>query len=650
VATLFIVSSSATATDYLVDPGNPKAYGTVQEALDAVTGQNEFNRANIFIAPGIYHEIVVVEKPHVSFIGTGLSPDATTISFRRRPISGASFDWGQIVEIRGAATAFMARNITFENTTLDQEMVQGLAVRCAGDRAIFDNVRLLGYQDTLLVDEMTRQYFRNSFITGDVDFIFGNATAIFDHCTIQSTGAGYITAASTKDATANGLIFLDCALVPGTDRDPFGSTHTFALPGTVFLGRPWLLTEPATNSSVIFIRTKMGSHVIAAGWDPWVFGGLNPAVNRDPVTRFSEFGSMDLNGRLLADSNADGTPNGRVSWADPMTAEQAENYTLENIFGPVDFWNASTQPETSGKVYESQGEPWNPVEQLALLPARPGETSQPLNISTRLAVQTGDRVLIAGFILTGTEPTKVLLKASGPSLAQANVDNALADPELDLRGPDGERIAFNDDWKSAQEAEIIATGSAPRNDREAALVLTLAPGTYTAIVNGRSSTSGVALVEVYGLSGTDAGELANISTRGFVGGGEQVMIAGFILAGGTGESTVMIRALGPSLVAAGVVDPLADPTLELHDGNGIAIASNDNWRDAQPSEIEQTGISPSDDHESAIVTTLPDGAYTAVLAGRDGGTGIGLIEIYNLGLDKNAFRPSIGRLAKRSPE
>jgi len=129
-----------------------------------------------------------------------------------------------------------------------------------------------------------------------------------------------------------------------------------------------------------------------------------------------------------------------------------------------------------------------------------------------------------------------------------------------------------------------------------------------------------------------------------------VMIAGFILAGGTGESTVMIRALGPSLVAAGVVDPLADPTLELHDGNGIAIASNDNWRDAQPSEIEQTGISPSDDHESAIVATLPDGAYTAVLAGRDGGTGIGLIEIYNLGLDKNAFRPSIGRLAKRSPE
>jgi hypothetical protein len=120
----------------------------------------------------------------------------------------------------------------------------------------------------------------------------------------------------------------------------------------------------------------------------------------------------------------------------------------------------------------------------------------------------------------------------------------------------------------------------------------------------------------------------------------------FILAGGSGESMVMIRALGPSLVAAGVGEVLADPTLELHDGNGIVIASNDNWRDAQPSEIERTGISPSDDRESAIVATLPDGLYTAILTGREGGTGIGLIEIYNLGLDKRAFRPSIGRLAR----
>jgi hypothetical protein len=647
VATLFLVSTSATATDYLVDPGNSNAYPTVQEALDAVAGQSELNRANIFIAPGVYHEVVVVEKPYVSFIGTGGSPDATAISFSR-PFVPGGIGYGQIVEIQETAVAFMARNLSFENSLPDKNLVVGVALHSSADRVVLDNVRVLGYQDTLLLDQGSRQYFRDSFITGDSDFIFGDATAVFDHCTIESTDLGWITAANTKRITAHGFVFLDCALVPGRDRDPGATDNSAAGPGTVFLGRPWLWWDPLRMPSVTFIRTKIGSHVRAAGWDPWndPAPGVNSGVDRNPLTRLSEFGSMDLNGNLLGDNDGDGRPNGRVSWADPMTVEQAANYTLQNIFGPVAFWDTTTQPQASGTVYESQGDPWNPAAQLAFLPSEPGTASQPLNISTRLGVQTGDNVLIAGFILTGTEPTKVLVRALGPSLEDAHIDDALADPVLDLRGPDGARIAFNNSWRYSQEAEIVATGIPPSRENEAAILATLAPDAYTAIVRGRGATSGVALVEIYALSSTGEAELSNISTRGFIGGGEHVMIAGFILGGGSGGSTVMVRGLGPSLAAAGISEALADPALELHDGNGVAIAFNDDWRNAQQSEIERTGIQPSDEREAAIVATLPAGPYTAVLTGQAGGTGVALIEIYNLGVDQAALRPSIAQLPR----
>jgi hypothetical protein len=386
-------------------------------------------------------------------------------------------------------------------------------------------------------------------------------------------------------------------------------------------------------SSVIFIRTKMGTHIIPAGWDPWNDPGFgaNSDADRDPLTRFSEFGSMDLNGNLLADSNGDGTPNGRVSWTDPMTADQAANYTLEHIFGPVSFWDATTQPQASDTVYESQGDPWNPIAQLAFLPTQSGAPSQALNISTRLGVATGDNVLIAGFIITGTTQKQLLLRAIGPSLTTADVDDPLADPVLELLDSAGTRIAFNNSWRYSQEADIIATGIPPTDDHEAAILTTLSPGSYTAIVRGRHGSTGVALVEVYDLSGTSTSQLANISTRGFIASGGDVMIAGFILGGGTGGSKVIVRALGPSLTAAGIAHPVDDPTLELHDGNGVAIAFNDNWRDTQQADIEATGVPPSNDREAAIVADLPPGSYTAVIADRNGGGGIGLVEVFCLG-------------------
>jgi hypothetical protein len=630
-ASFLVLPRSAKSADYFVNPSGANGYSTVQAAVDAVSAQSEFNRANIFIAPGAYHEAVVVYKPYISFIGTGGSPAETKITF---PGVVGSASWGATTEILIEATAFMARNLTFENSVADKNLGPALAVRSTADRTIFDNVRVLGYQDTLMVYDNSRQYFRDSFITGDTDFIFGDATAVFDHCTIESTDYGWVTASNTKRVTANGLIFLDCSLVAGSDRNP-GDDHTTAEAGTVFLGRPWQWWEPEAMPSVVFIRTKIGPHIITSGWDPWdVTGvpGVNPNANRDPLTRLSEFGSMDLSGNPRPDTNGDGTPNGRVSWADPMTADQAANYTLEHIFGPVDFWDATTQPETSGMVYESQGDPWNPIAQLAFLPTQPGAPSQALNISTRLGVETGDNVLIAGFIITGAASKQVLLRAMGPSLTAADISDPLADPVLELRDSTGTRIAFNNSWRYAQEAEIIATGIPPTDDHEAAILTTLSPGTYTAIVHGRSGTTGTALVEAYDLSGANSSQLGNISTRGFIAPDNGVMIAGFILAGGTGGSKVIVRAIGPSLTAAGIAHPLDDPTLELHDGNGIAIAFNDNWRDTQQADIEATGIPPTNDREAAIVADLPPGSYTAVVAGRNGGSGIGVVEVFCLGL------------------
>ncbi|HZE13620.1 MAG TPA: hypothetical protein VE086_07680, partial [Chthoniobacterales bacterium] len=222
--------------------------------------------------------------------------------------------------------------------------------------------------------------------------------------------------------------------------------------------------------------------------------------------------------------------------------------------------------------------------------------------------------------------------AMGPSLSSADIDDPLADPVLELLDSAGTRIAFNNSWRYSQEADIIATGIPPRDDHEAAILATLSPGTYTTIVRGRHQSAGVALVEAYDLSGSNGSQLANISTRGFIMPGGDVMITGFILAGGTGGSKVIVRAIGPSLTAAGITEPLDDPTLELHDGNGVAIAFNDNWRDTQQADIEATGVPPTNDREAAIVADLPPGSYTAVIADRNGGGGgIGLVEVFSLG-------------------
>jgi hypothetical protein len=250
-----------------------------------------------------------------------------------------------------------------------------------------------------------------------------------------------------------------------------------------------------------------------------------------------------------------------------------------------------------------------------------------------MLVQTGDSVGIGGIIITGNIKTKrVIFRAIGPSLTRFGVPNALADPVLELHGPAGFTTIINDNWRDTQAAEIIATGLAPTDDLESAIVVTLAPGPYTAIVRGKNNTTGVALVEAYDLTPAN-GKLGNISTRAFVNTGNNIVIGGFILGNGGGDDRIIVRGIGPSLTAFGVPNALADPTLELRNSDGTLLISDNDWMDnpAQAAEIIAAGLAPTNPREAAIAATLPPGAYTALLAGLNNGTGIGLVEVYDRG-------------------
>ena len=270
---------------------------------------------------------------------------------------------------------------------------------------------------------------------------------------------------------------------------------------------------------------------------------------------------------------------------------------------------------------------------LDVLPASVLPPAEALNISTRANVGLDDDALIGGFIITGSETKQVVLRAIGPS---SGVTGALADPILELHDSDGVIIATNDNWMENSEADqTILTDNmlAPGDDAESALVSNLDPGSYTVVVRGVNDTTGIALVEAYDIdNGATDSILANISTRGFVEAEPNVMIGGFILGGGGGGlSEVIVRGLGPSLTDLGVADALSDPTISLFDADGNVVASNDNWMD-DPNEqtVIDHGLAPMNANDSALYEVLPVGAYTVVLSGVGGATGIALVESYDI--------------------
>jgi sugar lactone lactonase YvrE len=260
------------------------------------------------------------------------------------------------------------------------------------------------------------------------------------------------------------------------------------------------------------------------------------------------------------------------------------------------------------------------------------------NISTRLSVGIDTNVLIGGFIINGTQSKKVIVRAIGPSLTQFGVPGALADPILELHDNTGALIGTNDNWQTTQIGGVITadqvneiqnSGLAPRDPAESVIIASLQPGGYTGIVRGKNNTTGVALVEGYDGNRMQNSKLANISTRGLVQTGSDVMIGGLIVQGNN-PARMIVRAIGPSLTQFGIPNALPDPTLELHDGNGVLLASNDNWRSDQEAEILATGLAPANNLESAIVRTLPPSGYTAIVRDRNNLIGVGLVEAYQL--------------------
>ena len=351
--------------------------------------------------------------------------------------------------------------------------------------------------------------------------------------------------------------------------------------------------------------------VTAAGGNVTISGNLNST----PSTAFR----LEFFANTMADASAFGEGQTFLGFANATTdatgnASYSATLPLTVPIGPI----TATATDPAGNTSEFSA----------------AFGTQLLNISTRLNVLTGDSVLIGGFIITGSESKKVIVRGIGPSLGTANppVAGALADPNLELHEADG-TVVTNDNWKDTQEVEINATTIPPTNDLESAIVATLPPGAYTVIESGKNGGTGVGLVEVYDLDQSAGATLANISTRGFVNTGDNVMIGGFIIGpSDTGPANVLVRAIGPSLANANPPVPgaLADPTLELHDSNGTLLASNDDWRTDQQSAIEATGIAPTNDNEAAIVATLAPGAYTAIESGVGDTSGVGLVEVYNL--------------------
>jgi hypothetical protein len=259
-----------------------------------------------------------------------------------------------------------------------------------------------------------------------------------------------------------------------------------------------------------------------------------------------------------------------------------------------------------------------------------------VNLSTRAFVGTGDNVVIGGFIIQGSQPATVVLRGIGGSLPAFGINNALEDPVIELHRADGSTISERDDWPDDPSASTIASYHLdPSNSRESAILATLNPGNYTVILrsfpNSDGSVTGTGLIELYDLH-TTGGRAGNISTRGPVSTGDQVLIGGFIV-GGNQTKEVVVRAIGPSLASppANIANALSDPMVELRDASGNLVDSNNNWGDhPKAAQIRSEGLAPAQPVESALQVTVNPGSYTAIVRGANGVTGVGLVEIYDL--------------------
>lgn len=457
----------------------------------------------------------------------------------------------------------------------------------------------------------------------EVEVEFITAIARIDGASFSN---GFVHRNGARDVYEQGAAF---EVRTGTDPNGASPDIRLRINPNYFANELWLDPNPMKRSDPIpanhidgmslFIH-ELGHAFLFSGWMDGTTGAL-PATY---MSTFDEQVQFDGANFFFTGATAQAKYGGPVpiSYGNPghvgnLSPRPGANLVNDLMFGP--YYSYQKRYDISAldlAMAKDAG--------VALLPE-----SRLLNIATRLRVQSGENVLIGGFIIAGTTPKKVIIRGIGPSLAQF-FSGTLSDPTLELfQG--NTSLASNNDWRETQ-AEIEATGLQPNNDKESAIVRTLAPGSYTAVLGGNAGSSGIGVVEVYDLdSGPTTSKLANIASRGFVDTDNNVMIGGLIV-GPTGgaTATVVVRAIGPSLSNFGIAGALQDPTLDLVNANGASLRANNSWMDSQQTEIEILNLQPSDIREAALIETLPPGNYTAVVRGAGNTTGLGLVEVYNV--------------------
>lgn len=422
---------------------------------------------------------------------------------------------------------------------------------------------------------------------------------------------------------------------PGQPAPPnFGNiepsyTTTFApfSPQRLFtpFGRSTLSSHAPNITSVVFVLPGTDTPAVVNG-----FGCVFSDVDRANVTSIEYFDSVDRSlGKFYAPAIAG---NQTVSFLGVLFSDK--------IVARVEVTTGNFGPDAG--IVDGAGTPgdfqFDVVVMDDFLYGEPvAAPARLLNLATRARVLTGDQVSIAGFIIVGSQATSILVRGIGPSLTANGVPGALQDPVIELY-KDGTLLRTNDNWKvddkggNSQQQDILNTGLPPTDDRESAIWYLPEPGMYTVVLRGKNNTTGVGVAEIYELSQPRFCALGNISGRALVDTGDNALFAGFISgAGGGAPTTIVVRGIGPSLAAAGVPGALPDPILSVFNNDGAVVATNDDWKTGiQQSEIEATGLAPSNDREAAIVGAFPAGTYSAIVRGKNNSTGVGLVEIFRV--------------------
>ncbi len=393
----------------------------------------------------------------------------------------------------------------------------------------------------------------------------------------------------------------------------------FTFDGGTVTGNGTLVGNVTNNASLTIGSTNGGGSgvTITGNYAQFISSTLNVNIGGNSA---GAFGMLTITGN----AHIDGALN--VNLVNGWKFRVGDTYrilTARTFDGLTDFRGVTLPAGVQGSLSASGGT-------IALTITAAPPAASLINLATRARVETLDNVMIAGFVIGGTGNKRLMVRAIGPDLTRRGVAGALSNPTLSLFGPGGQ-LAVNDNWKDTQAAEIAATPFAPVDDRESAIIATLPPGPYTAIVSGVGGEMGVGLVEVYDLDTANVAGArpVNVATRARVQTGDNILIGGFVIAG-TRPRRVIVRAIGPELTGRGVAGALQDPVLTIVNAQGVNVAVNDNWKDTQAAEIAGTPFAPTDDRESAVVLTLDPGAYTALVTGKNGTTGVALVEVYDL--------------------